>query len=502
MRQHRFDFVKRLIVPRSLRFQLFSRTLFILAGLLLLIGALQYVFNKDFLYRNQAEAMFVRTSALPRDLLERSGLLSQLPHPGIPLDNGRPRGPVVFLPDTSLAYIDSGGKFIDLAQQGGLTAPRLTNEEYSAILKQLHSQLHSRENVAYQVVRNAAGTEQIIVFRLAYGRETVNGVNGLFQMGTSTSPLLNVLMRQLLIFAVLVFLALVGGLALLIPVLRRTLNPLNMMVKSVEKTDAGNLDERFPASQGQLEVDLLADSFNRMLERLETAFDAERAAKEQMRRFIADASHELRTPLTSIHGFLEVLLRGAADKREQLYAALNSMHGESTRMKKLVEDLLTLAKLDRAPQLQMVETQLNRLVIEMEPHLRMLAGERNVRFDLTAGIWCVCDPDKIKQVILNLFQNAVQHTDPKKGVITVALTVENQWAEIKVGDNGFGIAPEHLSHLFERFYRSDSSRTRKMGGAGLGLAISQSIVQAHGGIIDVDSRKGVGSSFRVLLPEA
>jgi two-component system OmpR family sensor kinase len=499
MKRPRFDFVKRLITPRSLRFQLFSRSLFILAGLLLLIGALQYVLNKDFLYRNQAEAMSVRTGALPRDLLERSGLLPQFPRP----DNynnvspdGRPRGPVVFLPDTSLAYFDSDRKFIDLAaQQGGMTAPRLTNEEYSAILKQLQN----REKIAYQLVPNAAGTEQIIVFRLAGFRA---GVNGIIQMGTSTSPLQTVLMRQLLIFAILVFLALTGGFALYTPVLRRTLNPLNIMVKTVEKTDAGNLDERFPASQGQLEIDRLADSFNRMLERLETSFETEREAKEQMRRFIADASHELRTPLTSVHGFLEVLLRGAADKREQLYAALSSMHGESTRMIKLVEDLLTLAKLDRAPQLQTMDTQLDHLVKEMEPHLRMLAGGRNVRFDVTAGILAVCDPDKIKQVVLNLFQNAVQHTDSNSGVITVTLTVANRWAEIKVGDNGFGIAPEHLPHLFERFYRSDSSRTRKLGGAGLGLAISQSIVQAHGGKIEVYSRLGKGSTFRVLLPEA
>lgn len=273
------------------------------------------------------------------------------------------------------------------------------------------------------------------------------------------------------------------------------------MVEAVEQTDAGNLNERFPETQGQLEIDSLAKSFNGMLQRLETSFIAERDAKEQMRRFIADASHELRTPLTSIHGFLEVLLRGAADNPKQLYAALTSMHGESTRIKKLVEDLLTLAKLDRAPQLQLSDTRLDRLLLEMEPHLRMLAGTRTVHIDLTAGISGTFDPDKMKQVILNLFHNAVQHTDPETGVITVILSADRDGIALKVKDNGPGIPEEHAAHVFERFYRSDSSRTRKHGGAGLGLSITKSIVEAHGGTISVRSREGAGSTFVLTFPE-
>jgi two-component system OmpR family sensor kinase len=361
----------------------------------------------------------------------------------------------------------------------------------------IRQQLKNREKIEYKVLRNNEGIEQIVVFRPSEGP---GGVDGLFQMGTSTARLQAVLLRQSVIFAVLIVLALAGGLALYIPVLRRTLSPLNKMVRTVEKTDAGNLDERFPVSQGQLEIDRLANSFNGMLERLGSSFEAEREAKEQMRRFIADASHELRTPLTSIHGFLEVLLRGAADKREQLYTALNSMLGESTRIKKLVEDLLTLAKLDRAPELQMTNTLLDQLIVEMQPHLRMLADTRTVHFELTPGVQGIYDSDKIKQVVLNLFQNAVQHTDPQTGQISLSLTADRKWAIIKVRDNGTGIAEEHLPHLFERFYRSDSSRTRKHGGAGLGLSITQSIVQAHGGRIDISSRPGEGSTFTVFLP--
>lgn len=484
------------MAPRSLRFQLLTRSLFILAALFLLIGALQYVLMKDFLYRNQAETMLTQLRTLPRDILTRPNLLPERAFgdraPGSHADAGRSRGPVLFFPDTSLAYIGHDGSFVDLTKENGALSPRLSDEEYRAIAEQPSDH---RGRINYRVVRDEEGKEKLIVFRPAGGQ-----VGGMLQMGTATGPLQDVVMRQLLTFAALSILALAGGLAFYLPVLRRTLNPLNMMVRAVERTDAGNLAERFPGPQGQLEIDRLADSFNGMLERLETSFEAEREAKEQMRRFIADASHELRTPLTSIHGFLEVLLRGAAHRPEQLYPALNSMHGESKRMKKLVEDLLMLAKLDRSPQLQLRETQLDELIREMEPHLRMLAGSRTVDFDLTSGIRGVYDPDKIKQVILNLFHNAVQHTDPEHGAITVGLSSDRSRAVLKVRDNGPGITEEHLPHVFERFYRSDASRTRKHGGAGLGLSITKSIVEAHEGAISVDSRPGEGCTFSIHLP--
>lgn len=153
------------------------------------------------------------------------------------------------------------------------------------------------------------------------------------------------------------------------------------MVDTVKQIDAGNLSERFPTHQGQVEMDRLAASFNGMLERLEVSFEAEKEAKEQMRRFAADASHELRTPLTSIHGFLEVLLRGAYQQPEPLLKALKSMHGESVRINKLVEDLLLLARLDRSPSFQKTEGVLDEMLHEMEPQLRLLAGDRKVTFN-------------------------------------------------------------------------------------------------------------------------
>lgn len=471
--------------PGSLRFQLISRTLFILAALFLLIGILQSYIMKDFLYRNQADTIEAHMRSLPRDLFMHGGMSNR---GGMP-----PKDRFFFLPDTSLAFIGPDGAFLDLSTQNGNLAPRLSDEAYQTY----RDRIGKRGGRDYEIARDENGVEQLIVVR-AVGSLGSSGI--LIQMGAHTDPLKDIANRQLFTFGILALLAIAGGLALYLPVLRRTLHPLQQMIHTVERIDAGNLAERAPSNQGQQEIDRLAESFNGMLERLEHSFETEREAKEQMRRFIADASHELRTPLTSINGFLEVLLRGAAERPEQLRASLSSMHGESKRMTKLVEDLLLLAKLDRAPRLSLSETELDRVILDMEHQLRVLGGKRDVTFDLAPGLPTLIDVDKFKQVVLNLFHNAVQHTVPEEGAIELRLTAKDGYARLQVRDNGTGIAEDHLPHLFERFYRIDNSRTRKHGGAGLGLSISQSIVEAHGGSIRAADAPGGGALFEVVLP--
>lgn len=510
--------LRSLIFPSSLRFQLLSRSLFLLAALLILIGGFQYVIMKDFLYKNQAETMAAQMRGPLRDIFMKAGLPIEHWSPPKPIGDGADAGmnggapgsggfggdgsdgrpPQLFLPDASLAIINSDHHFIDLNAESGASAPQLSDAEYDTLFAE--SQPGHPGSESYRVLEDKDGKEQLVVFRLVGLPGEQGERSWLVQMGTYTAPLREVMMRQLMTFVGLSLLALAGGLALHLPILRRALKPLNQMVRIVEDTNAGNLSNRFTAASGQSEIDRLGASFNGMLERLEESFEAEREAKEQMRRFVADASHELRTPLTSIHGFLEVLLRGAANRPEQLHTALNSMLGESQRMKKLVEDLLTLAKLDRTPVVQRTEVRLDQVIAEMEPHLRMLAGDRDVQFDLQPGLTAMCDEDNIKQVVLNLFHNAVQHTDPQRGTIAVRLSAHSRQAELEVRDNGPGIAPEHLPHVFERFYRIDASRTRKQGGAGLGLSISQAIVEAHGGTIEVHSEPGQGATFKVTLP--
>ncbi|WP_429312451.1 sensor histidine kinase [Paenibacillus mucilaginosus] len=537
---------RRSLVPErgSLRIQLLSRSLLILAVLLTFIGVFQYVVMKDFIYRNKAETMQRQMMSIPRDLLQGDAAVQERPmqsnpgqgasqpggtggdQPSSAADGGTAGGagstgqagvqdgnagqaagagsatqggggrrqPWVF-PDSAVARIDANGEFTVLTNwPGSAEPPKLDPDQYSEALNR-----KSGPGPNYWILPDSAGVEQLVVVQAVPSGP--GRTDTLVQISTPTGTMKDVLIRQLLTFLLLSVLAMAAGLIGFLPVLRRTLVPLNNMVSTVEQIDAGNLATRFPAYQGQHEIDRLAESFNGMLERLETSFEAEKELKEGMRRFVADASHELRTPLTSIHGFLEVLLRGAAHHPEQLDKALKSMHGESARMNKLVNDLLQLAKLDRTPHIELKEGSLEGVLREMEPQLRLLAGSRELELQLEPDTRCAFDADKIKQVVLNLFHNAVQHTDAEQGRIRIAAGPSKEGVALSVQDNGPGIGAAHLPHLFDRFYRSDSSRTRKYGGAGLGLAITKSIVEAHGGTIGVSSIEGEGSTFQVLLPK-
>jgi two-component system OmpR family sensor kinase len=486
MKANRFK-LKRFFTPASLQFQLLSRALFILSILLLLIGVFQFIVMQQFIYRNKADSLKTELASI---------------NPGMIMDTGRKpapgerRPPAFFSPDSALAFIDETGTFTTISNgPDRLTAPKLSDEAYQTALQ------ITKENLNYRIVNETQGEAQdrqqlVVLQRLQdHGR-----MIGIVQVSVSTKPLNDLLIQQLMIYIALSILALVLGLLSLLPLLRKTLDPLRNMAHTVQQIDAGNLNERFLTQQGQIEIDRLSVSFNSMLGRLEASFEAEKEAKEQMRRFIADASHELRTPLTSIHGFLEVLLRGAAGNPDQLHRALKSMLGESTRINKLVEELILLAKLDRTPSIELEEGQLDEVILEMKPQLLLLAGEREVSFALAPHAACMFDKDKMKQVILNLFQNAVQHTDANKGHIQIALAAEPEYIELAIADNGSGISEEHLPHVFDRFYRIESSRARISGGAGLGLSITKSIVEINKGTIQLESREGEGSTIRIRLP--
>lgn len=476
----------------SLRFKLLARSLLLMAGLLVIVGLFQYVFMQGFLYRNKALSMQSQILSVPPEVWGKmTGDIIETPD-RIPI-YGHNRVPFFILQDSALAFYDINGTLSVISNSSleGEAPPKLADKDYQDALL-------SKHDLTYKVIEPAGGSEQLIVLQAIKNRDQVFGV---VQVNIDTKPLKDILTRQLRTFLLIALLALIGGMLAFISVIRKTLVPLSKIVDTVEKIDAGNLAERLPIEQGQEEIDRLADSFNGMLKRLETSFEAEKEAKEKMRRFVADASHELRTPLTSIHGFLEVLLRGAMNQPDKLHRSLSSMYAESERMKKLIQDLLLLAKLDRSPNVELSEGELDETIKDMAPQLRLLAGNRKVSLKLTSNLSCYFDEDKMKQIILNLFHNAVQHTDPEQGEIQVALESALGGVELAVSDNGSGIPPEHLPKLFDRFYRSDSSRTRKYGGAGLGLAITKSLVELHGGTIRVESFPEGGTVFYVWLPQ-
>lgn len=481
-------------LPRSLRFQISARSLLILSVLLALIGFLQYVLMQQFLYSNRAMTLQSQIRTVPAQAWTLLAADPVANDPRSPLSSMR-------MPDTSLAFIAKDGTFTALFEDARYgPTPQLSRADYEQAIRLAQPDRIKPSTgplIDYKIITDSEGQETLVVLQpiVSYG-----GPLGIVQISTSIAPMQDILLRQLLIFLSLSVIALLIGFLTFLPVLRKTLVPLSRVVDTVERINAGNLDERLPTDQGQLETDRLSAAFNAMLERLEISFEAEKEAKELMRRFIADASHELRTPLTSIHGFLEVLLRGAAAHPDKLQNALHSMHGESARLNKLVNDLFLLARLDRAPDFTLTSDRLDTLLAQMVPQLRLLAGDRRVEFEIAAGIEAELDRDRIKQVILNLFQNAVQHTDEQSGVIVVSLKQNGQKIRLAVQDNGPGIPAEHLDHLFERFYRIDTARARKNGGAGLGLAITRSIVELHGGTVTCASTPGAGTAFSVLLP--
>lgn len=468
----------------SLRSQLLVRSLLLVLAILVGIGIIQYVFMERFLYRNKAEAIHQHVMTAPGEMWMR-------------LADGMRRGraiPVLLFDASSIVLRDRNGVLTELyAREDASGAqnrkPQWLDAPSTAFGKQ----------APYRLAKDDDGVEQLVV------TQTIRSLSSGWaeiQVRLPTGPLRAGLYRHLAIYFVIALGVLLIGAAIFLPVIRRTLVPLTNVTDTVEQIDAGNLSERLPDMQGQAEIDRLAQSFNRMLARLERSFLAEQEAKEQMRRFVADASHELRTPLTSIHGFLEVLLRGAAKQPEQLDQSLRSMFGESQRLGKLVQDLLLLANLDRSPELRTTPTDLNRVLTEMEPQLRVLAQDRTIELELRPIPTLALDSDKMKQVVLNLVHNAVHHTDPAAGRIVIATTPEPGGATLSIADNGSGIAPEHLARLFDRFYRIDEARSRQHGGTGLGLAISRSIVERHGGTIQACSEIGQGSEFRVFLPAA
>lgn len=489
---------KGMLAQNSLRIQLLSRSLLVMAALLALIGVLQYIFMKDVIYYSKAVSLESQAMSITPEVLNQTADKS---------GEGM-RRPPFFIPEAAAAFIDAQGNYSILSKgRNNINPPRLDSQEYQEVLNIWQERLSQPERLRKAgqrwpryLICKSEGTEQLIVLKPIISRSE-HKVTGVVELSTLTAPLKELLLHQLLTFIFLSFIALLVGLLGFLPVLRKTLDPLANMVNTAEQIDAGNLDSRFPSRQGQIEIDRLAESFNGMLERLETSFAAEQETKEQMRRFIADASHELRTPLTSIQGFLEVLLRGAASQPEQLDKALRSMHSEAQRLNKLIHDLLLLSKLDRTPKIELKEGDLNEVIRDMEAQLHILAGQRQLGLAVEPDLKCKYDRDQIKQVILNLFQNAVQYTDPLQGNIQLSLGKVESGVQLAIQDNGMGVSSEHLPHIFDRFYRSDPSRTRKYGGSGLGLAITKSIIEAHGGSIKVASQEGQGTTFTVWLPE-
>ncbi|MEJ2200141.1 MAG: heavy metal sensor histidine kinase [Desulfuromonadaceae bacterium] len=276
----------------------------------------------------------------------------------------------------------------------------------------------------------------------------------------------------------------------------RALAPVVQITSAVRRISAENLSQRLPVNPCPDELADLQTTFNSVLDRLEEAFN-------RVRQFTADVSHELRTPLAILKGETEVALRWGKDS-DELRDTLESNLEEIDRLGRIIEDLLTLAK-SEAGQIPLVLNNVNLNDLMQSLYLigkalgETKSIEFNLRMDFEGELYLVGDQLQLHRMLLNLISNAVKYT-PEGGRVEVQLAVFDDNVRICVIDNGIGIAPEHLPHLFDRFYRVNDVRNRDVEGSGLGLSIVRWIVRAHGGDIQVVSEPNRGSVFTVVLP--
>nr|WP_274542817.1 HAMP domain-containing sensor histidine kinase [Rhodococcus opacus] len=291
-------------------------------------------------------------------------------------------------------------------------------------------------------------------------------------------------------------------------VVRRSLRPLVEVEETAAAIASGDLHRRVPERDDRTEIGRLSVALNGMLAQIQHAFaateaseESARRSEEKMRRFVADASHELRTPLTTIRGFAELYRQGAMTDTETL---MSRIEGEASRMGLLVEDLLMLARLDAQRPLETRPVDLLSVASDAVHGARAVAPDRSIALDVRPGPGTpevIGDEARLRQVLGNLLANAVKHT-PATADVTVRLSTTEHSVVLEVADTGPGLSEEDAARVFERFYRTDASRTRESGGSGLGLSIVAALVAAHRGSVTVDSRPGEGATFRVELPRS
>ena len=343
-----------------------------------------------------------------------------------------------------------------------------------------------------------AGTQVTILSRATGASEPAIAVVGL-----STSELRTTLRRLVALET------LIGATAVLVALLATTygvrfsLRRLYRVTATAQEVAAElspegrGLDRRVPVSDDGTEVGQLAESMNTLLAAVETQFAARLENEHRMRQFLADASHELRTPLTSIRGYAELArMQGAASDD------LARIESEGTRMSRLVDDLLVLARSDQEdapPDRHLIDV--GEVLDEVVTSARAAFPDRAISLSAGPSLAVLGDQDQILRVVRNLVTNAANHTRPD-GPISVFGGEEGEDVVVRIVDAGPGLPPEEAAHVFERFWRADRARSRARGGSGLGIAIVASLVRAHGGTVRFDSSVERGSTVTVRLPVA
>jgi heavy metal sensor kinase len=336
------------------------------------------------------------------------------------------------------------------------------------------------------------GGKTLVMAALNY--QPPGAVPYLVEFGELLDPvetMLNHLFLQLALGLPLAVVIITSGGYLLV---RRALAPVEQITRAAERITQHNLSERLPVVHTGDEMERLSVSLNRMIARLDDAF-------QNSKRFVADASHELRTPLTILRGELESITEDPgvdAGMRDRAASLLE----ETEHLGRIVEQLFTLSRLDAGEaQTEWARFDLSELAKTTAEQMSLLAEDKAISIDCDVDrpIFVEGDRVRLKQVVVNLLHNAIKYT-PNKGAIQLRVNGVNGHAILEVADNGIGIPADALPHIFERFYRVDPSRANGSDSAGLGLSIVKSICSAHGAEVEAKSTPGSGTCFRVTLP--
>jgi heavy metal sensor kinase len=349
----------------------------------------------------------------------------------------------------------------------------------------------SSQTDSYQKLKLSGGKTLVVA---ALNFQSPDNASYLVEFGELLDPvetMLNHLFLQLAWGFPLAVIIIAGGGYLLV---RRALTPVEQITRAAERITQHNLGERLPVSSTGDELERLSVSLNRMITRLDDAF-------QNSKRFVADASHDLRTPRTILRGELENFAEDARLDSE-MRDRVGSMLEEVVHLGKIVEQLFTLSRLDAGEaQTEWTSFDLTELAQSTVEQMNLLAVDKDISIscDARPPVSVKGNRVRLKQVVVNLLDNAIKYT-PKKGAIQLRVRGVNGHAVLEVEDNGIGIPSDALPHIFERFYRVDQARSADSESAGLGLSIVKSICIAHGAEVEAQSTVGSGSCFRVKLP--
>ena len=463
----------------SIRSKLTAWYVLLLGVILVLFSILLFFFLSKRLYESVDNSLTVSASIVARSTQINN---SRIPFPSLDLFFDQFMG---FGRNKSYKIYDGSGNIGSLSKNFDGSQFPLTQRAYSAALK---------GGTSYETfLLSDDHPIRVISMPVLKGAKLAN----LVQVGTSLKVVVDTLKNLQIILltvvpAVLLLTALIGRF-----IARRALKPVAKITQTAKDIGSGaNLSQRIPVSEVKDEIGQLALTFNSMMDRLESSFT-------QMRQFSSDASHELRTPLTVLKGQSELAL-GKQRKPEEYQEVISSNLEEVQYMSKVLEDLFLLSKSDENQiALDFESVDLKSLIEEVCKHAEIIASEKNIKIVIAylEPVQVYGDPVRLRQMIWNVVVNGIKYTQ-HDGEVKISVQDKGDGVLIIIQDNGIGISEEDLPLVFNRFYRVDKARSRQEGGTGLGLSICKFIVGAHKGSINLKSKLGEGTKFKITLPKS